>query len=98
MLVRIEEIWQEIRYGRRLLTRNRNFIIIVGLTLALGIGATSAIFSVLYATVLAPLPFPDSEKLVLIQLANKAGRLRGFTPDIPENWSKNSKTVDSAAI
>src|SRR6516165_354717 len=98
MVSRLDEIWQEIRYGRRLLTRNRSFTVIVGLTLALGVGATSAIFSVLYATVLAPLPFPESEKLVVIRLADKQGRWRGFTPDIAEHWSKNRKTLDSAAI
>jgi putative ABC transport system permease protein len=98
MISRLDGIWQEVRYGRRLLVRNRSFTVIVGLTLALGVGATSAIFSVLYATVLAPLPFPESEKLVMIRLANKQGRQRGFTSDIAENWSKNSKTLDSAAI
>ncbi len=52
----LQDLWREFRHGLRLLSRNRNFTIIAGLTLALGIGATTAIFSVFYATVLAPLP------------------------------------------
>ena len=74
MLNGLDDLWQDIRYGRRLLARSGSFTIIVGVTLALGIGATSAIFSELYATVLAPLPFPDSGKLVYMQLPNKEGR------------------------
>jgi len=79
MFQKLDELRQEIRHGRRLLAKNRGFTIIVGLTLALGIGATSAIFSVLYATVLAPLPFPEPDRLVGIQLVNSQGRL---SPDL----------------
>jgi hypothetical protein len=57
----LQELWQDFRFDRRVLARKRSFTTIVVLTLALAIGATRAIFSVLlYATVLAPLPFPIS--------------------------------------
>ena len=59
-----EDLGRDINYGLRLLAKNRGFTIVAGLTLALGIGATSAIFSVLNASVLAPLPFRDPERLV----------------------------------
>jgi putative ABC transport system permease protein len=71
---------------------------IVGLTLALGIGATTAIFSVLYATILAPLPFADSERLVWIEQRNAEGRRRGLPKDRVEEWKRNTGTLDGTAF
>src|SRR5262245_7692487 len=97
MLQKLDELWQEVRHGRRLLVRNRGFTIIVSLTLALGIGATSAIFSVLYATVLAPLPFPDSERLVWIQQVNNEGRRRTIPLETIDVWRRESQTLEGVA-
>ena len=55
---------QDVRYAARTLARSRGFTAIVLLTIALAIGATTAIFSVLDATLLEPLPYPQSEQLV----------------------------------
>ena len=57
----------DFRRGARLLRKSPGFTLAAVLTLALGIGATSAIFSVLHSIVLRPLPFPNAEQLVWVQ-------------------------------
>src|SRR5262245_11681160 len=58
---RLEEFWQDARYGARMLLRTPGFTAAAALTLALGVGANTAVFSVVYATLLKPLPYPDAE-------------------------------------
>src|SRR3954469_7272613 len=66
--------WQDMRYGARLMARAPGFVAAVILTVALGIGATTAMFSVVYGVVLQPLPYREPERLVnLWNTAHKRG-------------------------
>jgi predicted permease len=62
----LEEIWQDLRYGTRVLFKKPGFTSIAVLTLALGVGANTAVFSIINAVLLRDLPFNDADRLVMI--------------------------------
>src|SRR5262245_30757711 len=64
----LETLWHDLGYGLRMLGRNPGFTTVAVLTFSLGIGANSAIFSVVNAVLLRPLPYPNPDRIVTVGL------------------------------
>ncbi|MGB7766062.1 MAG: ABC transporter permease, partial [Candidatus Acidiferrales bacterium] len=69
-------LWQDLRYGLRMLAKAPGFTAVAVVTLALGIGANTAMFSTIYGLVLRPLPYADSSRLVMLWDSNRRTGLK----------------------
>jgi putative ABC transport system permease protein len=90
-------LWQDLRFGARVLLRQPAFTLVAVVTLALGIGANTAIFSVINAVLLSPLPFPAQERLVDL---NETFKPDGFgTLSVPNlrDWQQQNTTFAGIA-
>ena len=82
---------QNARYSIRLLRKNPGFTLIAAITLALGIGANTAIFSVIYAVLLAPMPYPNPDQLVIVWSRVQGGNNVVAAADYLD-WKQQNKT------
>src|SRR5205807_9232888 len=80
----MEKLLQDIRYGLRMLVKKPTFTIVAVLTLALGVGANTAIFSIVNAVLLRSLPFLYPDRLVRIYFNNPGVGMRGARFLVPE--------------
>ena len=92
----MEMIIKDIRYGIRGLSKRPGFTTLAVLTLALGIGANSAIFSVLNAVLLRPLPYADSDRIVRIDETEGKGGM-GVSPPNLLDFQQQNHTFESVA-
>ena len=89
-------IGQHIRFTLRQLRKNPGFTAVVVITLALGIGANTAIFSVIYASLLAPMPYPDADRLVMVWSRIPEGRNTVSGADFLD-WRRQNTTFEEMA-
>ena len=82
---------QNARYSIRLLRKNPGFTLIAAITLALGIGANTAIFSVIYAVLLAPMPYPEPDQLVMVW-SKVQGNNNSIAAGDYLDWKQQNKT------
>ena len=94
----METLIQDLRYGFRMLVKNPGFTAVAVLTLALGIGANTALFSVINGVLLSPLPFPEPDQLVTLH-ENKPN-FEGGSVSYPNfrDWQKDNHTFSSLAV
>ncbi len=93
----VEALATDLRYGWRTLLKSRGFTLTALLTIALGIGANTALFSVIYSVLLSPLPFKDPSRLVqLNETTPKVGDVSVSYPNF-EDWRNRSRTFSEMA-
>ncbi len=92
-------IWQDLRFGLRALNRSRGLIALAILSLAIGIGANSAIFSAVDVFMLRPLPYPDSHELYTVWVTNQARDWQQASFSAPDflDLRERSRSMDVAA-
>jgi len=94
----VETLWQDLRYGLRMLARNPGFTATAVLTLALGIGANTAIFSVVNAVLVRPLPYKDADRLVMLWSTQPREGWRGQPSPLDfVAWRRESRSFESMA-
>ncbi len=91
----LDDSMRDLRHGLRVMRRTPGFTAAALLTLALGIGATSAIFSVVRSVMLEPLPYRDPDRLVAVWETNRGGRIRNvIAPANFVEWRERARTLD----
>src|ERR1700760_1846231 len=94
----MDRLLQDLRYALRMLVRNPGFTAVAVVALAVGIGGNTAIFSVMYATLVTSMPFHDADRLVDISMT-KTGGIQNMEASYPNfvDWRAQSKSFSIMA-
>src|SRR5262245_13847218 len=92
----IADLWQDLRFGTRMSLKQTTFTLIVIVTLGLGIGSTTAIFTVVDAALLRGLPYRDPERLVQVWETRRVGEINQMNASYPDylDWGQPSEVVE----
>src|SRR2546429_5889306 len=95
----MNSILQDLRYGFRLLLKNKAFTAVAILALGLGVGANTAIFSLVNGVLLRPLPFPNAERIVYFEGRNPSQGITDSNISFPDfaDWSQQTDLFASTA-
>jgi predicted permease len=95
----LEELWQDLRYGLRMLIKNPGFTAVALIVLALGVGANTSLFSVVNTVLLRPLPFPGSERLIWFDGVNQPRGITASNLSAADysDWEKQAGAFESMA-
>jgi hypothetical protein len=93
----VEDFWRDLRYGARVLTRAPGFAIVSILTLAMGIGAATAVFSLVEGVLLRPLPFPEPDRIVRLFQLDATGRRMNVSEPNFDDWKARTHGFVSMA-
>ena len=96
-----DQLWQDFRFAFRMLLKQPGFTIITTLTLALGIGANTAIFSIVNAVLLRPLPYPEPDRVLFIAEGDKTNPGQGtFSVSLPDylDWRRDNTIFENLAL
>ncbi len=96
----MQTLWQDLRFGARMLLKAPNYALIAVITLALGIGANTAIFSVVHTVLLRPLPFAQQEQLVMLWKRDTTANSPFVELALAEvrDWQQQSQSFSSIAV
>jgi predicted permease len=94
----IADLWQDLRYGARMILKTPGFSAVVALTLALGIGANAALFSVVNGVLLNPLPYPQPEQLVALNQRTPQSAASSISYPNFLDWQKENQTFTAMAV
>jgi putative ABC transport system permease protein len=96
----MRNLWQDLKFAFRMLRKNPGFTAVAMLTLALGIGANTAIFSLVHTVLLQPVPYPDADRLISILQYDTRSGTTGISLSLPKfkEIAAQSQTLESVAV